>query len=196
MNSNEYYSCQIEYIHDQLVKVELMFNSLLHKEEKGNNHSGTSSENYLLNFDEQIDKIQDSIDKKLQDTLKKGISLPIINMTNKLKLNHFEVDILFICLAFHLDIKHYKFLACVQKNIDHYYPTVGLILLLLAQNLEEKSYLMNFLEEDSPLFYWKILNFSTISANFLYNSIYVDKAIINYIVDDKTLNTKIAKFHP
>jgi SpoVK/Ycf46/Vps4 family AAA+-type ATPase len=186
MNDLTAYQNGREHLRDELSKLDALLHLqvLDHREQSVNKEAGTgtglfrglyiseddidrvtgkkpgketgSEEKTLFN---QIKEQQERIAAKIENSLKKGVYLPICYLASVFQLGSFEWDTIIICMAPETDKKYETLYAYLQDDVTKKQPSVNLILDLCGLSgdgrLDERE---RFLEH-SPLLKYGLVTF-------------------------------------
>ncbi|NLE46688.1 MAG: ATP-binding protein, partial [Chloroflexi bacterium] len=93
------------------------------------------------------------------ETAKEGGEVPRLRrLTAAFGLSRFELDVLLICLAPHLDLRYEHLYGYLQDDVTRRYATVSLILGLLCQPGADRLRALASLGDNGPLFRGRLLN--------------------------------------
>lgn len=137
---------------------------------------------------EAIKKVSTNIRRKVEESIKQGISLKLVKITKLYKLSSFEVDTLCICLAPQFDSKYSTLFAYLQNDVTRKNPSIELILNLLCRTFEEKVKARQYFFLQSKLFKNNILHSIEDThhpdKSHIMTEIKVNRRILAYILDN------------
>ena len=151
------------------------------------------------NLQENIQKLEGIIKIRVDSSLKKGINLSLVQISKILGLSNFERGLILICLAPEIDSKYEKIYAYLHNDVTKKRPTMGLILDLLCNSMEEKVSFRRFFMQSSNLFKFKILYYNEpnnghTSWHLLSTPIFIDERIIRLILQHDRIDWRIEPF--
>ncbi|MDH3825371.1 MAG: AAA family ATPase, partial [Nitrosopumilus sp.] len=209
------YTTSLEYIFDELKILELYLGLAVIKfreETKVKQPNEFSSITYISDeeidstiqhtFDKNIDNSEyerlykiienqkEVIDKRKEESISKGITLSFKHICDVLQLNEFEKYVILFCMAPEIDLKFEKLYAYLQNDITKKKPTIGLILDLLYDSINEKISYRRFLSTNSTLARLHIINFeqNNKDQSLLSIPLNIDSHIVNFILGLEKLN--------
>ncbi len=97
------------------------------------------------------------IEKRIRETYRSGNLLPLIELTDRLRLKDLEQEALIVCLAPQIDARYEKLYAYLQNDITKKSPSLDLIFNLLSSSTEERLQLRGYLSDASPLLQYRLL---------------------------------------
>jgi len=149
-----------------------------------------------------IDEHKNIIEKRKRQSVDNGTQLSLKHICDVFSLSEFEKNVLLICIAPEIDLKFEKVYSYLQNDITKKKPTVGFILDLLFDSIEENiSYRQYFLNERS-LFRSHLIKFEQTQENqyILSKPLKIDNYIVNYILGHEQLDPDLSfcskKFMP
>ncbi|NJN94244.1 MAG: ATP-binding protein [Anaerolineales bacterium] len=93
--------------------------------------------------------------------------LRLVQLADAFGLSQFELDALLVCLAPNLDLRYERLFGYLQDDVTRRWPSVNLILNLLAPPGPDRlSYLVHFADE-APLLRYQLLQRETVETNGL-----------------------------
>ncbi len=117
----------------------------------------------------------------VQEAEAAGQSLRLTHLASTFELDRFATDALLICLAPHLDLRYERLYAYLQDDMTRKWPTVDLILNLLAPPGAVRLPRLAYFDPDAPLFKYHLLehvtNPNNTSPNLLTQPLQIDPAI-------------------
>jgi len=155
-------------------------------------------------LEEQVKALREHTRAKKENSLEKGVYLPICHLASMLHLNSFECDTLIICLAPEVDLKYEPLYAYLQDDLTKKQPTVNLILDLLCHNREERIDKREHFLEHSPLIWYGLVSFIDDgfggsgnpggSRPLLARCLKVDDRIINFLLGFNEMDSRLVSF--
>lgn len=132
-----------------------------------------------------LDRIAAQIaERKIQST-QQCVTLRLDEMAHLFKLNHFELDVLLICLATEFDLRYERLYAYLQDDVTKKKPSVDLVLNLLSPSLEVKMAARRYFAGNAPLCAFRLLQIfddpSHQNPPLLSRYIKVDDRIVSYL---------------
>jgi SpoVK/Ycf46/Vps4 family AAA+-type ATPase len=108
---------------------------------------------------DQVKNHRERLVAKIENSLKKGVYLPICHLASMFQLGSFEWDTIIICLAPEVDLKYETLYAYLQDDVTKKQPSVNLILDLSGLNGEERLDERESFLEHSPLLKYGLVTF-------------------------------------
>lgn len=147
---------------------------------------------------EMMDGMLENIDRKAVNAKKKGVFLEFTYLTDKLKLDRIEKDILIICLAPEIDIRYELIYAYLQDDITKKYPSIDLVLNLLCKSVIEKLEFRKYVMPDAKLLRYKLIAVANDSTRgnqgFLGRVIQLEDRVVNFLLGNDGLDNKLQNF--
>lgn len=137
-----------------------------------------------------INKLENIIEEKKQDSLNKNILLPLYNLAINFDLSDYEYYIIIVCLAFELDTKYEKIYSYLQDDISKKRPTIELILRIFDLDFNDKIKTMNNLR-NSPLFENNIIEYFENQTGIMSRTLKINDNILEFIVNEGKPNKNI-----
>ncbi len=183
MNKNKPYTRPTEHIADELKRIDIMFQIFRFRsgrkndEEKdiysglfisekdvdtllGRDNNTIENSSTTLKLKKILKNLEDVIDQRLILSRKDGNVLPLERLRDKFKLEPFEIDILLICIAPHVDAQRYeKLYGYVHDDMTKKYPTLDIVFTLLTESLEKRIENEGLCSANASLFRWHILTY-------------------------------------
>jgi SpoVK/Ycf46/Vps4 family AAA+-type ATPase len=143
-----------------------------------------------------IRKLSADIRIKVENSIKQGISLKLIQLAELYQLTSFEINIFCICLAPQFDSKYSKLFAYLQNDVTRKNPSVELLLNLLCRSFEEKVKARQYFYFQSTLFKNNILEFiedpHQPHKSHIMTEIKINRRILGYILENYFLDDDIS----
>jgi SpoVK/Ycf46/Vps4 family AAA+-type ATPase len=145
---------------------------------------------------QRIENMRQTIVKKGEKSLEKGIHLPLYRLSFLFHLAPFERDILLICLAPELDLKYEKIYAYLQDDITKKQPCVNLVLDMLCSSEEERIHARVYFTGQSRLFRYHLLEFNGDAPQkpLLSRGLKIDDGIMHFLLELNMLDSRLAGF--
>ncbi len=145
-----------------------------------------------------IERLEDRIDKRAGETLKRGTYLSLPHLAWMFQLTPFDVETLLISLAPELDLKYEKIYAYLQDDVTRKRPGVGLALDLLCDSLGEKVRARARLKAEAPLIKNRLITFPDDAAGgplpMLARSMKIDDRILDHLLEIDALDERLLPF--
>lgn len=126
-----------------------------------------------------------SLQKQAQ---RQGIVLRLEHLTQMCGLRPFEVDVLLVCIAPHLDLRYERLYGYLQDDVTRKRPTVNLTLDLLCDPGPNRLLMYPYFAEDAPLFKHHLLEpISPTEASdhsLLSQPLHPDKAVVSWLLGE------------
>jgi ATP-dependent 26S proteasome regulatory subunit len=146
---------------------------------------------------EEIETLKHTINRKKNESIKKGHELRLPLLADIFHLNSFEVDVILICLVSELKLPYEQIYSYLQNDLTKKRPTVDLVIKLLCQDVEERiKARMNF-SPSSPLLENHLIylsNNGNDDSTLLSRSIKVDERIISFLLEFDEIDPGIKNF--
>ncbi len=140
-----------------------------------------------------LNKCRQTIDKKVENSLKKGINLPFYYLTALFHLYPFEWDTLLICLAPELDLKYQKIYSYLQDDVTQKKPTVAFVLNLLCKGFEEEILARTIFSSQSALIKHNLIDFTDEIPNtpLIERTLKMDDRIVDFLLGFHSLDKRL-----
>ncbi|MCX8131153.1 MAG: AAA family ATPase [Clostridia bacterium] len=99
----------------------------------------------------ELKELDSRIESKRAASAEKGVYLALAELSQLLKLTHFEEQCIVICLAIELDRKYQKLFAILQDDMTLKKPCVDFVLTLLCESKEERIKARRYFDAEAPL---------------------------------------------
>lgn len=117
-------------------------------------------DNIILKTSQFEDKeIKDSINKLIHKPIKLELLENFIKVKEKLQLNDFEVNILYILFAPEISSKYNKIYALLQNDLNKPYPTIELVIKILSNSSSNSKDLYHYFNNNSKLYILSLIEF-------------------------------------
>ncbi len=138
--------------------------------------------------DEEIRRASERIFQYKNASLERGISLRLHELVTSFNLSQIELDIILTCLIPEIDLEYDRLYAYLQDDATQKYPSIDLILDLLASSLNEKMTSRQFFSQFKSLFKYQILDRiednSKIENSILSVGVKVNRSIVDYLLEN------------
>ncbi|MCP4214760.1 MAG: hypothetical protein GY765_08880, partial [bacterium] len=142
-------------------------------------------ENKIKNAMAQVEAMQQHMARKVENSLKQHVYLPVYHLTTIFQLSLFEMNILLVCLAPELEIKYEKLYAYLQDDVTKKSPSVNLIMDLLCNTREARADARVCFLNQSPLLKYNLLEFidgeESKDKPLISRQLKVDDRIVDYL---------------
>lgn len=220
-----YYKSSIEHVLAELERIDLLVQMQIHRARKQQKELGDWGGLYIS--EEEVDRLikqpvgmpqwalgQDpSINQEAQvelkqlsvlitqckaNSIKRGIPLRLVKLTDIFNLNPREIDILLICLAPELDLRFERLYAYLQDDITKKKAGVDLMVNLLCNSIGQKMTMRACFSISSPLIKNHLVELfedsSRQNTGLLDKYIKVDERVVNYLLDSDELDSRLLGF--
>jgi hypothetical protein len=161
----------------------------------------TDEDQHIQTLIERIAELEQEIETKKVESLRRGITLTLPLLANIFGLTPFELDVILICLAPELDTKYERLYAYLHNDATKKQPSVDLIIKILNlvyNTKEEKLYARQYFDASAPLVKHHILRFIEApeegKKSLLTRFIKVDDRIVNYLLGFNLIDKNIEHF--
>jgi len=139
----------------------------------------------------QVESVREKVSKKVKNSLKQGIYLPLYHLARIFQLTPFELDIVLVCLAPELDVKYEKLYAYLQDDVTKKSPAVYLILDLLCNVEEERIDARACFFNQSPLLKYQLVRFMEESQSkpLISRCVKLDDRIVNFLLEQNVMDS-------
>lgn len=142
---------------------------------------------------EKAQKLRLEIDQRVQESLLKNISLPLVQLTRLFHLSALEIQAMVICLAPQIDARYEKLYAYLQNDITKKAPSIELILGLIGQSIEERIQYLPYFDASGSLRQFRLIESletgSGLSAGQQFFR--ADPRILQYVLGNHALDSRI-----
>lgn len=214
------YNTDIEYLLDELHRIDLMIRFYLKKHRLDNQGYMDDFRGLYISEDEvntilqtplcelksdscsdskleleHIETITREINQKKNYSINKGKELRLHILSELFNLQPFEVDVLLICLAPELDLRYEKLYSHLQNDVTKKRPSVDLVLTLLCTYIEEKFSARQKFTYTGTLINNHLIYFTDDNpmdeVPLLSRSLKVDERIISFLLASDAIDPKI-----
>jgi SpoVK/Ycf46/Vps4 family AAA+-type ATPase len=205
----EYYQSDLEYLMDELIRLDLM---LLHlRAAKTAGHKGAEDpfsgfyvsdseaealledQNSLLlikskstDYSDRMLSKELEIQQKILKSMEMDTEPRLFRLARTFNLNKLEMDTIIVCAAIELDPKYERLYGYLQDDLTRKYPTSGLIQELLCNTREDIIAARRFFLPDSKLFRNKIIELANSREEFhqIAPALRLNPNILGYIMGE------------
>lgn len=158
--------------------------------------SSLSKESQIKRLLNHIERLRAKLSKRVEESLKLRIHLPLHQLSYLFHLTPFELDTLLICLALELNLKYEKLYAYLQDDVTKKYPGVNLILDLLCSTHEERINARTYFCPQAPLLKYHLIKFTddTQQKPLLSRCLKLDDGIVNFLFGFNFLDSRLDSF--
>lgn len=141
----------------------------------------------------QAQSLRLAISRRVQDALSQHIGLPLIQLAGGFHLSEFEQQVLVICLAPQIDARYEKLYAYLQNDIAKKFPSIELILGLLAASPDERLQMLPYLAPNSTLRHFGLLESPENEAgtSAAQHFLRADTRIVQYVLGNQTVDARV-----
>lgn len=155
----------------------------------------------LQNIRTSLDRLSTDINKRKEESFKRGIRLYLPELQQLFGLTKFDVDALLICLAPEFDLRYERIYSYLQDDVTRKRPSVDLILNLLSESIEAKIAARSFFSSKRPLLKYELLQLFDDSLDqpvpLLRKYLKVDERIVRYLLGtDETESSALSYCTP
>lgn len=149
----------------------------------------------LSSLYKELKVMNERIQITLQNSIEKGIFLPIPYLLYQFKLSSLEEKYLLFALAPELDKKYEKLFAYIQNDVNLSRPTIDLLLKLTCSSEEEKANALSSFHNEGPFYHFFIdySHFDLSEHSLMSQQIKLDQRIISFIFQSTTMDKRL---HP
>lgn len=153
----------------------------------------TAQEKLATKLLTQAQGLRLAIDRRKQDAVAQNVNLPLMQLGNNFGLSEFEQQALVICLAPQIDARYEKLYAYLQNDIAKKFPSVELILGLLASSPDERLRLMPHLASTSALRHFGLLESpeNEAGASAAQHFLRADTRIVQYVLGNQAVDSRV-----
>ena len=206
--SPDYYRTNIEYLLDELARIDLLICNLVIKWRKNSKNTdfpglyiSEEEVDAILNEDKTLledlsenETLQRGIAKRKKISLEKGVPLRLEMLKKLYLLSPFEIEAVLIVLASELDLKFTKLFAYLQDDVTKKKTTIGLILSLLCKSKEDTIVARKHFNYNSPLIKNLIFHLDNQDFSLLERGIKLDERIMGFLLGSDVLDSNVALF--
>lgn len=154
-----------------------------------------------LNFDLELEEIKEiaiKINRKKDESIKRGTELRLQTLSELFHLNSFELEVILICLASELNLQYEKLYSYLQNDVTKKRPAVDLVMKLLCLSIEERFKARKYFSPDAPLIKNHLISLNGKDAQgqlpLLSKSIKLDERIINFLLGFDEIDPRLRNF--
>jgi len=154
----------------------------------GNNDSRT------LSFLQVMDDENKKIDNKILECADEGFIPPLMMLAEIFQLSAIEIDIILLCCATDVDLSFGKLFGYLHDNIAWRYPTINLMLQLLAKSIDQKMEIREMFSHNSPLIKYRLIEKINPEETIPHGSrqYKVNERILSYLMGHNILDSKLS----
>lgn len=145
-----------------------------------------------------IEQLEDQIAGKVLASQNQGVFLSLVRLAQVFHLTPFDTGILLVCMAPEMDQKYERLFAYLQNDVTRRRPSIGLMMSLFCQSLDEKIEAKKRLLSEAPLVKYQIImnagDFNSGQMMFLSRILKIDDRILNYLLDIECMDEQIIPF--
>ncbi|MDH3278467.1 MAG: AAA family ATPase [Nitrosopumilus sp.] len=143
-----------------------------------------------------IDTQKNIIEKRKAESISKGTILSFKQVCDVFGLSEFEKNALLICIAPEIDLKFEKLYSYLQNDVTKKKPTIGFILDLLSDSIDEKISNRKYFLNENSLFRLHLINFEQIQEeqSILSKPLKIDNYIVNFVLGHEQLDPNLSFF--
>jgi len=142
----------------------------------------------------QAQELRRVISLKVKEALAQNVVLPFAHLTQRFQLSEFEQQVLLIGLAPQIDARYEKLYAYLQNDVAKKFPSVDLILSLLAPALEARMRRLRYFAPASPLRHFALLEYveSDLGASAAQHFLRTDPRLVQYLLGNNAADYRVA----
>lgn len=144
---------------------------------------------------EELQELELLIKIRREESLKAGVYLSLVHLSELFHLSPFEELCVLICLAPELHSKYEKLYAYLQDDVTRKKPSMGLILRLLCRTAEENLAARLSFNNEAPLLWYGLLQCSGSSSNeaspLLSRPLKLDDRIVNFLLGSGSIDVRL-----
>ena len=131
-------------------------------------------------------------------SLRRGVSLRLVELARRFDLTAFDVDVILACLAPELDRRYERLYAYLLDDVTRRQPTVGLALNLLCPDLETKVAARTRFTPVAPLLRHHLVQLGEEpdqrSASWLGRTLRLDPRVARFLLDDDVVDDRLQPY--
>jgi AAA+ superfamily predicted ATPase len=145
-----------------------------------------------------LEKLTNNIAHSKESATAYGIELRLDKLQHTFNLSAADIDIMLVCLAPELDLRHEKLYAYLQDDVTKKLPSVDLAVNLLSQTFEDKLKFRQRFSEMAPLLKNGLLHLLDDSSRpntpLLNKFIKADNRIVDYLLESNDIDSQLIPF--
>ncbi|MBE0431751.1 MAG: AAA family ATPase, partial [Dehalococcoidia bacterium] len=145
-----------------------------------------------------LNQLQAEIDRKKQESLRRGVVLRLHELSQQFRLSEFDVDTLLVCILPELDLRYQRLYAYLQDDVTKKSPTVDLVLRLLAESPEAGLATRDAFSPEATLTRYHLIRLHDEPAQrttpLLARSIQADERMIDYLLGTDRIDARLLPF--
>ena len=141
-----------------------------------------------------LQQLQSRIDARVEQSRLHGVRLPFVELARRFGLTSRELDLLFACLAVELDRRYDRVYGYLHDDMSRRLASPGLAIALYCRDIREALSTRAMLGAQAPLRYCRLLEMvdDNSALPWLSRSMRVDERIVAFLVDEHTIDTRLA----
>lgn len=147
---------------------------------------------------EPPDKLEESIDRRKEESRRRGLTLRLKELVRLFHLSPFDVDVLLICLLTELDLEYQRVYAYLQDDVTKKSPTVDFVLQLLCHSLADRLKAREAFSREATLIKNRLVHLyeehSPVPTPLLAKILRVDERITGYLLEKDHIDTCLLPF--
>lgn len=158
--------------------------------------SGSSAESPIEDrgFREQLDGLNETLQRRVAEALKAGLSLPLLELSRTFALSSLELDALVVCLAPELDPRYERLYGYLQDGMARRRPSVGLVLSLCCHTVAERLRARSLFSPAAPLLRYQIVQLVDENPGgvpLLSRNVKIADPIVSFLLGEKGFDPRI-----
>jgi len=136
---------------------------------------------------------QKHINRRVTQSLRRGVRLPLVELQHAFALSNFEMDVVTACLAVELDRRYERIYGYLHDDMGRKQPSPGLLLDLSGEDLEARLALRAALHPLGALLHYHLLEVveESLALPWLGRSLRIDPRIVAFVLGDRAVDARI-----
>jgi SpoVK/Ycf46/Vps4 family AAA+-type ATPase len=146
----------------------------------------------------RLDRLATDVAQRTAESLRRGVSLRLVELARLFDLTAFDVDVVLTCLASELDRGYERLYAYLHDDVTRRQPTVELVLNLLCSDLETKVAARTRFTPVAPLFRHHLVQLGEEpdqrAASLLGRTLRLHPRVARFLLDDDVVDDPLQPY--
>jgi len=149
----------------------------------------------VQSIDRRLAELQSRIDARVEESLRQGVRLPVIELAQRFALSSREIDLLLACLAVELDRRYERVYGFLHDDMSRRLASPGVAIGLYHDSVGDQLHARALLNAQAPLRYYRLLDVTDDggATPWLSRSMRIDERIVSFLVGERTIDARIAR---
>jgi len=147
---------------------------------------------------DSLRQLEAQIAKRKSESLRNGVMLRLLRLSELYHLSEFELDALLVCLLPEMKLKYERLYAYLQDDVTKKRPSIDLVLRLLCPSVQQRLAARKAFSPQAPLVKYHLLRVGdelpTAPGSFLSKLLKVDERIVDYLLGSDRIDARLLPF--